>query len=113
MVRATDKAFINKKNILNVAISRAQDYLFILMPDKDYEFFDSLQAKNIGVIARERKEELMLKTAQEMEKLMFGDSHYLENNTFVTTHQMANVYTAPSSRYEVRIDDKSIDIQIK
>ena len=113
MVRASDKTFINKKNILNVAISRAQDYLFILMPDKDYEFFDSLQAKNIGVIARERKEELMLKTAQEMEKIMFGDSHYLENNTFVTTHQLANVYTAPSSIYEVRIDDKSIDIQIK
>jgi hypothetical protein len=113
MVRSSDKTFINKKNILNVAISRAQDYLFILMPDKDYEYFDNLQAKNIGVIAREYKEELMLKTAQEMEKMMFGNSHYLENNTFVTTHQLANVYTSPSSKYEVRIDDKSIDIQIK
>lgn len=113
MVRASDKTFINKKNILNVAISRAQDYLFILMPDKDYEHFDNLQAKNIGVIARERREELTLFTAQEIEKIMFGDSHYLEHNTFVTTHQLANVYTSPSSKYEVRIDDKSVDIQVK
>lgn len=113
MVRASDKTFINKKNILNVAICRAQDYLFVLMPDKDYEHFDDLQAKNIGVIALERREELTLHTAQEIEKIMYGDSHYLEHNTFVTTHQLANVYTSPSSKYEVRIDDKSIDIQIK
>lgn len=113
MVRFSDKTFINKKNILNVAISRAQDYLFILMPDRDYEHFDGLQAKNIGVIAREQKGELTLTTTQDMENVMFGDGHYLEKNTFVTTHQLANVYTAPSSLYEVRIDEKSIDIQVK
>lgn len=113
MVRASDKTFINRKNILNVAISRAQDYLFLLMPDKDYEHFDKLQAKNIGVIARENQDEMTLRTAQEVEKYLFGDGNHIEKNTFVTTHQLANVYTAPSSKYEVRIDDKSIDIQIK
>ena len=108
-----DRTFINKRNILNVAISRAQDYLFILMPDKDYEHFDTLQAKNIGVIARENVKELTLMTAQKMEKVMFNDDHHIEKNTFVTMHQLANVYTAPSSLYEVRIDEKSIDIQVK
>lgn len=113
MVRAADKTFINRKNILNVAISRAQDYLFLLMPDPDYEHYDKLQAKNIGVIAKENKDEMTYYTAQEVEKFMFGDKNYIEKNTFVTTHQLANVYTLPSSKYEVRIDDKSIDIQIK
>lgn len=113
MKRAFDKTFINRKNILNVAISRAQDYLFLLLPDPDYEHYDKLQAKNIGSIAKENKSELTYKTAQEVEKYMFGDSNHIEKNTFVTTHQLANVYTAPSSKYEVRIDDKSIDIQIK
>lgn len=113
MVRAADKTFINRKNILNVAISRAQDYLFLLMPDKDYEHFEKLQAKNIGVIAKENKEEMTLRTAQEVEKIIFGDGNHIEKNTFVTTHQLANVYTSPSSKYEVRIDEKSIDIQIK
>ena len=113
MVRASDRTFINRKNILNVAISRAQDYLFLLMPDKDYEHFDKLQAKNIGVIAKDKRSEMTYCTAQEVEKHMFGDTNHIEKNTFVTTHQLANVYTAPSSKYEVRIDDKSIDIQIK
>ena len=114
MSRVPDKTFVNKKNILNVAISRAQDYLFVLTPDPDYEFFNSLEAKTVGYIAsHEHREEFMQINAQEMEKIMFDDRHYLENNTFVTTHQLANVYTSPSSKYEVRIDDKSIDIQIK
>lgn len=113
MVRAADKTFINRKNILNVAISRAQDYLFLLMPDPDYEHYDKLQAKNIGVIAKENKDEMTYFTAQEVEKFMFGDKNYIEKNTFVTMHQLANVYTLPSSIYEVRIDDKSIDIQVK
>ena len=113
MVRAADRTFINRKNILNVAISRAQDYLFLLIPDRDYEHFDKLQAKSIGVIAKENLSEMSYHTAQEVEKYMFGDTNHIEKNTFVTTHQLANVYTAPSSKYEVRIDDKSIDIQIK
>ena len=113
MVRAADRTFINRKNILNVAISRAQDYLFLLMPDRDYEHFDKLQAKNIGVIAKENLREMTYHTAQEVEKHMFGDTNHIEKNTFVTTHQLANVYTAPSSKYEVRLDDKSIDIQMK
>ena len=29
--------FLNKKNILNVAISRARDYLFIVIPDDETE----------------------------------------------------------------------------
>jgi hypothetical protein len=36
----------------------------------------------------------------------------IENNTFVTAHQMANVYGVASKRFEVRIDDKAADIQI-
>lgn len=113
MVRAADRTFINRKNILNVAISRAQDYLFLLIPDRDYEHFDKLQAKNIGVIAKDNLNEMTYLTAQEVEKHMFGDTNHIEKNTFVTTHQLANVYTAPSSKYEVRLDDKSIDIQMK
>jgi len=34
------------------------------------------------------------------------------NNIFVTSHQTANVYTKPAAHYEVRCDDKSIDIQV-
>ena len=34
--------FLNKKNIINVSISRARDYLFILMPDDSTEKVENL-----------------------------------------------------------------------
>lgn len=111
--RAADRTFVNKKNILNVAISRAQDYLFILMPDREFEHYDKLEAKTIGFIAEKEADEMTTITAQKLEMVMFSDIHYIEKNTFVTTHQLANVYTAPASLYEVRFDDRSVDIQIK
>ena len=48
----------------------------------------------------------------ELETLLFGMPHYLDRNVFVTSHQIANVYTRPAAHYEVRCDEKSIDIQI-
>lgn len=111
--RAADRTFVNKKNILNVAISRAQDYLFILMPDRDFEHYDKLETKTIGYIAEKDAKEMTTITSQKLEKVIFNDSHFIEKNTFVTTHQLANVYTAPASLYEVRFDDKSVDIQIQ
>ena len=111
--RAADRTFVNKKNILNVAISRAQDYLFILMPDRDFEHYDKLETKTIGFIAKKDAKEMTTVTSQKLEKIIFNDIHFIEKNTFVTTHQLANVYTAPASLYEVRFDDKSVDIQIQ
>ena len=35
--------FLNKQNILNVAISRARDYLFIVMPDAKTEGIGNLR----------------------------------------------------------------------
>ncbi len=113
MKRNAGNVFVNKKNILNVAISRAQDYLFLLMPDGDYEDYNNLEAKTIGVIAKKDITEMTVTNSQVFEKVIHGDSHYLDKNTFVTVHQLANVYSDPSSKYEVRFDEKSVDIQIK
>ena len=113
MKRNAGNVFVNKKNILNVAISRAQDYLFLLMPDGDYEDYNHLEAKAIGVIAKKNPSEMTIANSQTLEKVMHGDLHYLDKNTFVTVHQLANVYSDPSSKYEVRFDEKSVDIQIK
>ena len=38
--------FLNKQNILNVSISRAKDYLFILMPDEKTENLYNLRKVN-------------------------------------------------------------------
>lgn len=109
--RAADLTFVNNQNILNVAISRASDYLFLVIPEKNYENFNSLyEIKKIGRIMTSIG--CCINTSQDIEKIMFGESHYIENNTYVTSHKMANVFNNPLTKYEIRIDENAIDIQI-
>lgn len=104
--------FLNKKNIINVSISRARDYLFIVMPDDETENISNLRlVKRIESLIHSTgawKEFL----SQDLEKLMFGDAHYLENNAFSTSHQSVNVYGLPEKIYEVRMEESAVDVQI-
>ena len=111
-ISASKDMFLNKLNIINVAISRARDYLFVVMPDDDTE--------NITNLRRVRRvEHLMHDTdtwneflSPDLEELMFGDHKYLENNAFTTSHQSVNVYGLPEKRYEVRTEDTAVDVQV-
>ena len=107
------KSFVNRQNIVNVAISRARDCLFILMPDTETYGFKNL--KKLGGLVNsattELKNETSLIHSTELEKRMFDDSNWIDRNTFVTSHQLANVYGDSNYKYEVRIDDNAVDIQ--
>lgn len=50
--------------------------------------------------------------ASEFEELLFGQKDYLEENTFTTSHQSVNVYGLPEKKYEVRMEDTAVDVQI-
>ncbi len=111
-ISASPQMFLNKQNILNVAISRARDYLFIVMPDDQTEGFENLRK-----VAR--IESLVIDggafseyESHAVEEVILGNTHYLEDNTFSTGHQMVNVYRKPERYYEVRSDDSAIDVQI-
>ena len=55
-ISASKEMFLNKKNIINVSISRARDYLFIIMPDDDTENVDNLRlVKRVERLAREER----------------------------------------------------------
>ena len=104
--------FLNKMNIINVSISRAKDYLFVVMPDDNTE-----NVSRLGLI--KRVESLIKETdawqefeSPDLEELMFGDSNYLENNAFSTSHQSVNVYGLPEKCYEVRTEETAVDVQI-
>lgn len=113
MKLAADRIFLNNKNIVNVAISRAQDFLCILLPHCETEGYESLYELNsIGVIAQQDSSNVNVYTCDELEEYIFGKKFYIENNTFVTSHQLANVYTKPVKKYEIRIDENSVDIQL-
>ena len=48
----------------------------------------------------------------DLEEQLFGNPHFLEDNSFSTSHQSVNVYGLPEKRYEVRTEDSAVDIQI-
>lgn len=111
-ISASSRMFLNKQNILNVAISRARDYLFIIMPDNETEGIQNLQkiAKIENLIRMGGAFNDFV--SHGVEDMMWGNSKYLEENTFSTGHQMVNVYRKPERYYEVRSDDSAIDVQV-
>lgn len=111
-ISCSKEMFLNKCNIINVSISRARDYLFIVMPDDDTEGISNLRlVKKVERLIKNTDEwnEFL---SPELEKLMFSDPNYLENNTFSTSHQSVNVYGLPEKCYEVRTEDNAVDVQI-
>lgn len=111
-ISASKEMFLNKKNIINVSISRARDYLFVVMPDDETENINNLRLVK-------RVEDLIQSTdawneflSPDLEELMFNEPKYLENNVFSTSHQSVNVYGLPEKIYEVRTEDTAVDVQI-
>lgn len=101
------KSHINNQNIINVAMSRAKDYIFFLVPDNITSGFATRDV--LGKISGYEKSILF---CNDLEKIIFGEENYIQNNTSVTYHMPVNVYYESSSLYEVRKDDKAVDIQI-
>lgn len=104
--------FLNRLNIINVSISRARDYLIVLMPDDKTESIDNLTlVKRVEKLCKEQpawSEE----SSPLIEERMFGSRTYLEENSFATSHQLVNVYGKPEKLYEIRSEDNAVDVQI-
>lgn len=111
-ISGSKEMFLNKRNIINVSISRARDYLFIVMPDDDTEGISKLRLVKCVEHLIQSTDDWSGFLSSELETLMFDDPNYLENNAFSTSHQSVNVYGLPESRYEVRTEDNAIDVQI-
>lgn len=110
---APERIMLNNKNVLNVAISRASDYLFVLLPHPDsYGYNNLIEINKLASIVKQHVRLFTIINADNIEKKIFSNGNFIESNTFVTNHQVANVYTKAACRYEVRIDENAVDIQI-
>jgi len=111
-ISASPEMFLNKRNIINVSISRAKDYLFLIMPDDDTDNIHNLRlVKRVERLIKDGGGYTEMHTPH-LEGLMFGSSTYLEDNTFSTGHQSVNVYGLPEKCYEIRSEDTAVDVQI-
>jgi len=107
-------SFINKKNIINVAISRARDYLVLLMPDDHtHNLGNMIEVRKIERLMRDDPDNCIIHDAAEVEEAIFGSPTFIEDNAFSTGHQSVNVYGVPEMRYEVRSEEFAVDVQIQ
>lgn len=102
------RAHINNKNIINVAMSRARDYLFFVLPEQQVKGFTS---KN-DIIKLCRKDSYQHLLCSDIENVIWGMPNYIASNTHVTCHMPVNVYCDYQAKYDVRIADDALDIKI-
>ncbi|WP_208394729.1 C-terminal helicase domain-containing protein [Mucilaginibacter gilvus] len=113
------RSFLNKKNILNVAISRARDKMIFLTPydpENELNLNDLHQIRWIERLAgklEDCKGAVAGYDATEIEKSLWGNKNHIEDITFATIHQNVNIYTEALKMYELRHDDNAIDVQVK
>jgi hypothetical protein len=95
------------ENIINVGISRAKDYLFIVTSDtNDPKFFTR---NNLGLLAQKDRADFH---CLDLEPIIFGKKDFILNNTDIRCHLPVNVYSDSWAKYDVRLSDEAIDIQI-
>jgi hypothetical protein len=107
-------SFINKKNIINVAVSRARDYLVVMMPDDSTENIGNmLEVRKIEGLMRRDEKHCVVYESSFVESMIFGSKSFIEDNAFSTGHQAVNVYGVPEMRYEIRTEDTAVDVQVQ
>lgn len=115
-INSSPRIFLNKKNILNVAISRAKDKLIILSPfdpEGDLNTNSLRQIRIIERLAGAAKENARGYMSYDIEEALWGSKTFIDDSIFPSTHQSVNIYTDAVKKYEARQDENAIDILLK
>lgn len=105
----TSGAHVNNQNIINVAMSRARDYIFFITPRGQVQGFT--MKNRIGKLLNYN--DISIQECRNIEKIMFyGNDNFIYENTHVTCHMPVNVYCENNTRYDVRMSDDALDIKI-
>lgn len=106
-----EKALLSKEYIYNVAISRAKDYLIVLHP---YTAIPNNNFINkIGHSYKNNFGNTKILNANEIEKTLFNDENYIENNSYVSGHDNVNVFGHSEMKYFIKVSDTAVDIQLR
>lgn len=107
--------FLNASYIINVAISRAEDYLVLFIPDNETNGIYSLPLikKLLAIVYALPKEQWCEFSAGEIEQKLMKQKYYFEEKTFTTSHQEVNVYLQPQLPYVIRLADNAVDIHLE
>ena len=102
-------AHVNKDYILNVAMSRARDYLFIIAPIGEKDSLPIL--KRIKLIMDNNGIKYDEERCSSVEYRIFDEQNWIESNTTITSHADINTYSDIQSIYDIRLSDNALDIR--
>ena len=106
-----EKALLSKEYIYNVAISRAKDYLVVLHP------FSAIRnnkfINEIGISYKNNFGNIKIINANDIEKKLFNEENYIENNSYISGHDNVNVFGLSDMKYFIKANDNAIDIQLR
>jgi hypothetical protein len=104
--------FLKKEFILNVAISRAEDYLIMLIPDEESKGLSGLPLiQQLIALAKQTSPDLLsIIHSTELEEKLMGRGNYFESRSFSTAHHKVNIYGKPDLPYMIKINEKSVDV---
>lgn len=105
------KALLSKEYIYNVAISRARDYLVILHPYS--EIVNNPFIGKIGISYKHHFGNERILAAREIEKKIFDNECFIENNSYVSGHDNINIFGISEMKYFIKSSDNAIDIQLR
>ena len=109
---AASSRFLKKPYIINVAISRAEDYLVLFVPDDDTQGLDNLPyIQSLLTIIHSLPEDQWCELqAHDIERKILPAHGYIEDNSFITAHQNVNVYGKPLHPFFIRICNNAVDV---
>jgi len=104
--------FLKKEFILNVAISRAEDYLIMLIPDNESKGIIGLPLINqlIRLAGETAPNLLSVINSSDLEERLTNKKNYFEMNSFSTAHQKVNIYGKPDMPFLIKLNETSLDI---
>jgi len=105
---------LNNMNIMNVSISRAKQYLIMVLPDENMRFYEDLSQliDIVNIIKEKYPDGYNEYTSDQMEEILFGEKNYIQTNSMVSKHQRVNRFNEADYRWEVRCDEEAVDIHI-
>lgn len=106
-----EKALLSKEYIYNVAISRARDYLVVLHPYTAIP--NNIFINKIDHSYKNNFGSTKILSAKDIEKTLFNDENYIENNSYVSGHDNVNVFGLSEMKYFIKANDTAIDLQLR
>lgn len=104
----TSGTHVNNENIINVAMSRAKDYLFFVLPKGQQKGF--FMKNRIGNALQ--GSDSYITDCRHVEHVIFNNDNYIYENTHVTCHMPVNVFSEDNAIYQVKMSEDAIDIKI-